>query len=360
MADALRRLPIRKFGALPYLWLVYSLGVPVSLIGAPPQLVAFQLPVFAVFLILYVLAFGRWGPPALAYAGAIGLLGAIASPSDGLATSYFIFGATFIGWGVRAPLAYRLLALYVALVGLDVWLTHVVLISGAIGVVISLVLGLACISTAEQRRAHVRLQQAYLENERLAKIAERERIGRDLHDVLGHTLSLIALKSQLASKLAERDPARAAEEIRAVERIARTSLDELRAAVAGYRAVGIQEELAHAREVLGSAGLRVQCEAEDVVLAPATESVLALAIREAVTNIVRHAHAGAVALRLTGGEGRCRFEIADDGVGGTAPEGLGLSGMRERVESHGGSVERTSERGTRLVVVLPLAAETAR
>jgi len=90
---------------------------------------------------------------------------------------------------------------------------------------------------------------------------------------------------------------------------------ELRAAVAGYRAAGIPQELAHARDVLSSAGLRVDCEAqEDVRLAPAHESVLALAIREAVTNVVRHARASAVRLRLAGAGGACRFEIQDDGV----------------------------------------------
>ena len=362
MGDSLRRLPIWQLGGMPYLWLVYALSVPASLIGVhDPGLVTFQLAVLAVFLVCYVVGYGRWGRPALAYAAVMTLLGIIASPSDGWATTYFVYAATFIAWGVSAPNAYRLLGLYVPLIALVMWLTHVYPISAAFGVVFSVIVGIACINAAEQRRAHMRLQQAYDQNERLAKIAERERIARDLHDVLGHTLSLIALKSQLASKLAERDPQRALAEIRDVERIARTSLDELREAVAGYRAAGIPSELAHARDVLTSAGLRVDCEADDGIrLAPADESVLALAIREAVTNIVRHARASAVRLRLAVAGEKCRFEIEDDGVGGAAAEGQGLIGMRERVESHGGSLERTSERGTRLVVTLPLAPEPVR
>ena len=346
---------------MPYLWLVYAVSVPMSLIGVhAPKLVAFQLAVLAVFLVCYFLGYGTRGREALAYAAAIAALGAIATPSDGFAGTYFVYAATFIAWGFPANVAYRALALYVPLVALDAWLTHVNLASSFIAVMFSAIVGIACINFAEQRRAHMRLQQAYGENERLAKIAERERIARDLHDVLGHTLSLIALKSQLASKLADRDPQRAVAEIREVEQIARTSLDELRAAVAGYRAAGIPQELAHARDVLSSAGLRVDCEADDDVrLAPAQESVLALAIREAVTNVVRHARASAVRLRLAHAGTACRFEIEDDGVGGAAAEGAGLSGMRERVESHGGSLERTTDRGTRLVVTLPLASETA-
>jgi two-component system, NarL family, sensor histidine kinase DesK len=362
MAEAWRRLPISEYGALPYLWLVYAAGVPLSLWGNSPyaRVASFQLALLALFLVLYVLGYARWGRPALLYAAAIGIIGAVASPSDGFATTYFIYAATFIAWGLPARWAYRVLAGYTALVALDTWLTHVEIPSAVIGVVFSLIVGIVCINAAEQKRAHGRLQQAYDQIERLAKIAERERIARDLHDVLGHTLSLIALKSQLASRLAERDPARALTEIREVEQIARTSLDELREAVAGYRGSGLAAELEHAREVLAAAGLQVDCTADDVRLAPANESVLTLAIREAVTNVIRHARASTVHLRVAQSGGACRFEIEDDGVGGATAEGVGLSGMRERVESHGGSLERTAERGTRLVVTLPLAAGAAR
>ena len=362
MAEALRRLPILEHGAMPYLWLVYAGAVPLSLIAIrSPWQIAFQLAVLAAFLVLYVLGYSRRGRTSLAFAASIALLGAIASPGDSWATTYFIYAATFVAWGVPARDAYRILAAYTPLVALYCWLAHIPLNSAISAVVFSAIVGAGSITMAQQARGNARLRQAHDEIERLAQIAERERIARDLHDVLGHTLSLITLKSQLASKLADRDPERAIREIREVELIARTSLDELRAAVAGYRAAGIPSELAHARDVLSSAGLRVDCDAdEDVRLAPADESVLALAIREAVTNVVRHARANAVRLRLARAGLTCRFEIQDDGVGGSANEGLGLSGMRERVESHGGSFERTVDRGTRLVVTLPLAPEAAR
>lgn len=362
MADAGRRLPILEQGVMPYLWLIYAAAVPLSLWGSglPLRTVVLQLVLLAIFLVCYVLGYGRTGRPALAYALVFVVLGALASPTVGWATTYFVYAATFIAFAVPARDAYRIFAVYVPLIGLVMWLTHVFPASAVAGLVFTVIVGVACINTAEQKRAHARLRQAYDQIEGLAKIAERERIARDLHDVLGHTLSLIALKSQLASKLADRDPQRAVAEIRDVEQIARTSLDELREAVAGYRGAGIPDELAHARDVLTSAGMRVECEAEDVRLPAAHESVLALAIREAVTNIVRHARASAVHLRLAAAGDACRFEIQDDGVGGSAAEGLGLTGMRERVESHGGSLERTIDHGTRLVVTLPLAAGGAR
>jgi two-component system sensor histidine kinase DesK len=357
----LRRLPILQDGFLPFLWLIYAAAVPLSLIGqnAPGWLIALQLGALFVLLIGYVFGYGSRGVRALAFALLFFVLGLITSPTDPVSTTYFIYAASMIAWGLPARDAYRALAIYVPLVGVVCWLLHVSIYGAVPAVVFSAVVGVACVSNAEQKRSHARLRQANEEIERLAQIAERERIARDLHDVLGHTLSLIALKSQLASKLAERDPARALSEIREVEQIARTSLDELREAVAGYRGAGINEELAHARDVLGSAGLRFECEADDVRLAPAHESVLALAIREAVTNVVRHARASAVQVRLAACGDACRFEIHDDGVGGSSNEGMGLSGMRERVESHGGSLERTTDRGTRLVVTLPLAPGAA-
>jgi two-component system, NarL family, sensor histidine kinase DesK len=363
MADARRRrLPIFEQGVMPFIWLVYAAGVPMWLFlsHSPPRLVAFQLAVLAVFLVCYFLGYGRGGRTGLAYAAVIAVLGAIAAPTVGYATTYFIYTVSFVAYAVPAREAYRILAIYIPLVALVMWLTHVDTAAAISGLIFGVIVGVACINTAQQKNDHARLKQAYDQIEGLAKIAERERIARDLHDVLGHTLSLIALKSQLASKLADRDPRRAITEIREVEQIARTSLDELREAVAGYRGTGIPDELAHARDVLTSAGLHVDCEAEDVRLPAPQESVLALAIREAVTNIVRHARASVVRLRVgTAGEA-CRFEIQDDGVGGSAKEGLGLTGMRERVESYGGSLERTIDHGTRLVVTLPLASGAAR
>ncbi len=361
MADQRRRLPILEQGVMPFLWLVYVLAVPLVLWAAhaPARIVALQLSVMAVFLVCYFFGYGSWGRPALAFAAVCTVLGAIAAPSVSVATTYFIYAASFIAWGTSARDAYRILAVYVPFIGVLMWLRHVDLGGAIAGVVFAVIVGVACINAAQQKRDHSRLRQAYDQIEGLAKIAERERIARDLHDVLGHTLSLIALKSQLASKLAERDPQRAVTEIREVEQIARTSLDELREAVAGYRGAGIPEELAHARDVLTLAGLKVDCEAEEVRLPAAQESVLTLAIREAVTNIVRHARASAVQLRVAATGEACRFEIQDDGVGGSPQEGLGLTGMRERVESHGGSLERTIDHGTRLVVTLPLAPGAA-
>jgi two-component system sensor histidine kinase DesK len=185
-------------------------------------------------------------------------------------------------------------------------------------------------------------------------VAERERIARDLHDVLGHTLSVIVLKSELATRLAPIDPARASVEIADVERIARESLSELREAVAGYRAVGLAAEVERARSVLETAGVRVECQLGEMRLPPRYEGVVTMAIREGVTNIVRHAGASSCRLSLAQTPRECRLELADDGRGGAGAEGFGLAGMRERVEGLGGTLVREIASGTRLILTLPL------
>jgi two-component system sensor histidine kinase DesK len=208
---------------------------------------------------------------------------------------------------------------------------------------------------AERNRMNRRLRKANEEIENLAKVAERERIARDLHDVLGHTLSVITLKSELAGKLIDRDPERARKEIGEVEEISRKALSDVRDAIRGYRSQGLVAELANAKTTLETAGLAVQCDAATTMKLPAVqESVLSLAVREAVTNVVRHAQARTCRMRLEQQNGSCRLEIQDDGRGSSNGEGNGLRGMRERVEMLGGTLRRNTESGTTLTITLPL------
>ena len=198
--------------------------------------------------------------------------------------------------------------------------------------------GLGNIIAAEDRRRSEQLRRANESVEQMAKLAERERIARDLHDVLGHTLSVIALKSELASKLSTIDPARAIEEIRDVERVSRHALSEVRAAVEGYRGQGLRGELRAAVQTLGAAGVRLDTDVVPVSLPAKQETVLALAVREAITNVVRHANATTCRISLAQDGSRVVLRIEDDGVGGVPREGNGLTGMRERVAAIGGTL----------------------
>lgn len=204
--------------------------------------------------------------------------------------------------------------------------------------------------------AELRLSQS--EVRRLATLAERERIGRDLHDLLGHTLSLVALKSQLAKRLALAEPARAQREMAEVERVARHALTEVRAAVTGMRRSDLAAELVSARLMLEACGVTLEGELpEGVELPEHIEAPLALVLREAVTNIHRHARASRARVAIAIGDHGIDMQIGDNGRGGLAAHGNGVSGMRERVRALGGtlSIDSPLRRGTVLTLHVPLA-----
>jgi two-component system sensor histidine kinase DesK len=207
-------------------------------------------------------------------------------------------------------------------------------------------------------REHAALSLTQDEVRRLAAMAERERIGRDLHDLLGHTLSLVALKSELAGKLIDRDRDAARAQIREVETVAREALAQVREAVAGIRAAGLEAELASARLALLAAEVRLDQRIAPLALDPEVEQVLALALRESITNIIRHAQARRVEVEVVHEDAQVRMSIADDGRGGIEREGTGLSGMRERLLEVGGRLEIDSPRGggTRLALYVPRGA----
>ena len=213
------------------------------------------------------------------------------------------------------------------------------------------VIGVSQLFDAERKRHNTRLRLSEEEIKRLATIAERERISRDLHDLLGHTLSTITLKSALAAHLAESDPERAGAEMREVEGISRDSLDQVREAVRGYRASGLAEEVAGVRKALASADIAFDMELEPVELAPEQESALAMALREGATNVLRHSGATEVRASLVADGADIVLTVADNGQGG-GREGNGLSGIRSRVQALGGTFSRSTADGTELTVRL--------
>jgi two-component system sensor histidine kinase DesK len=308
-----------------------------------------------IFLTLYLgVLWSDRKPWQLAGLGALVVVGALYAPFNSGACCFFIFAAALLPYVVDAEArVLGLIAVIAAAVGLETWLLHLSGWFAFYGAGLSVVVGGTNIYFAQRTRIYFRLQQANEEIEHLAKVAERERIARDLHDVLGHTLSVIILKSELAGKLIDRNPQQAKAEIADVEKTSREALSEVRTTIRGYRAYSLEAELKQARATLETAGVRVKSESAEFSLSPMQESVVALVVREAVTNVVRHAGARNCLLRLTPLNGTCRFEIQDDGRGGGAVEGNGLRGMRERIEALGGTLQRETNSGTRLTIEFP-------
>lgn len=216
------------------------------------------------------------------------------------------------------------------------------------------IIGQQCIAEVEREQESERLRIDNVRIEQLATSAERERIGRDLHDLLGRSLTSLVVRAQLVQSLLPADPERAADAAGELEGTAREVLAQVRAAVGGLQEVSLAEELDGAHRTLAAAGLAVEVELPDALDPnPLAERCLALALRESVTNVVRHAEARTCRIALHRAGTAWRLEVADDGRGGAAPEGNGLRGMRERITAVGGVVERSGTAGTRVRVTVP-------
>lgn len=342
----------------PLLWVVY-LGfffIDPVMSHATPRIWTYDILGALVFLVLYFGLFVLEHPRGLIHIAGMVLLGMLFLHINAGACAFFIYAAAMLPFSVSTQLAAWIgLATIGVIAGVEGLVLHINGWTLFYSALFPIIIGAGNTFFAERNRMNHQLRKANEEIEHLAKLAERERIARDLHDVLGHTLSVITLKSELAGKLMDRDPTRAGKEIREVEQISRQALSEVRDAIRGYRAEGLAAELAHAKATLETAGVAVQCDAATSVQLPAIqESVLSLAVREGVTNVVRHARASNCRLRIEQENSSCRLEIVDDGQGFYTMEGNGLRGMRERVEMLGGTMVRTNRSGTTLIITLPL------
>jgi two-component system sensor histidine kinase DesK len=348
-------------GWTPYAWLVYLSFFVVYAVwrNTAGDWLIDGLALTA-FLVLYFRGFWLSGPALLPIVFGIVAIGLLTAPRNPGASCFFIFAAGFVGEVGKPAVAVRWLLVILAIVAVETLLFALPAQFWIPALVISLLVGGSNIHFCEVRRKDRALIQAHEAAEHLATIAERERIARDLHDLLGHTLSIIVLKSELAAKVAERDLARAMREIRDVERISRNALAEVRHAVYGYRGERLVDELATARTALEAAGVTLTVESADVALAPEHERTLSLGLREAVTNVVRHARARQCRITFEEDGRGVRLTVEDDGVGGDAVEGAGLSGMRARLAEIGGTMERDAHRGTRLILLVPRQPQVAR
>ena len=197
----------------------------------------------------------------------------------------------------------------------------------------------------ERGEQHRRLRQD------LEMVAERERVARDVHDVLGHSLTVVTVKAELAERLVDADPERAKAELAEIRSLTRQSLAEIRATVGGLRVARLADEIAASRAALQAAGIEADVPDDPSVVDPRHRIVLAWALREAVTNVVRHSAATTCRVELE----PAALTVRDDGRGMRGRgEGNGLRGLRERVTAAGGSVDVDAgpEGGTTLRVRL--------
>lgn len=290
------------------------------------------------------------------------LVAMLEAPFNSGASSLFIYAAAFSGNLLPGRQATWYIAATLTLLGLESWWLQLpaslwlpaALVSMAVGA-----MGVLDRIRGEATRQKLRDRD---EIERLAAVAERERIARDMHDVIGHTLSSVALKSDLAEKLlarADTSPMsleQARRQVAEVQQLARAALAQAREAITGYRKRELRAELARLQQWLQEQNFRVAVSAELQQLPPRVESAAALILLEACTNIVRHSDGDSVALTCQQRADCLRLQVADNGDTAPLSEGNGLRGIRERARALGGRMHLDVREGVRLKVELPLGA----
>jgi len=360
VADMLRQHKSPWTDGVHLLWSAWVFITPLFGGGYSWKWLALTLASYPVFLVLYAKVLLAPRRTAWRYAMAMLALSMALLPWYPSGISYFVFGCVMLRTSGPRPMLRYLLQLAVfniAFVGFASWLGYPWQ-SFVFLPMMTLIIGLIVNVERANVEKDVALKLSHDEVRRLAATAERERIGRDLHDLLGHTLSLISLKLELSRKLFERDPAGSRRELEEAERVARHALTEVRSAVTGIRSADLAAELASARLMLESSQVHLEYDCPPEGLPPEVERGLALLLREAVTNIARHARAARVKVEFVHEPRTVQLCVADDGRGGIDGDGNGLAGMRDRVRALGGtlSIESPPGKGTRLLVRVPLPA----
>lgn len=357
VAEALRRQKSPWTDGVHLLWSFWVFVTPLFATGYTLRWAAITAVSYPVFLVLYAKIL--LAPRRTSYRYALGMVALCLAlmPVYPAAISYFVFGCVMLRtFNNRFIVNYlvQVLLLNVAFVAVAWWVGYpwqamiwVPAMTFIIGVIVQ-------VERASQEK-DAALKLSHDEVRRLAATAERERIGRDLHDLLGHTLSLITLKLELSRKLFDRDSEASRREIEEAERVARHALAEVRSAVTGIRATDLAAELASARLLLESSMVHLTY-APPPGLPPDIERGLSLVLREAATNIARHAQATQAQIAFSCEGDVVQLRIADNGDGGIAADGNGLCGMRERVAALGGtlSIDSPKGQGTRLLVRVPV------
>ena len=331
------------FYALPWFWT--HPGKADLMIGAAGM---------AIFLPAYIIG-SQWKGARLVAAAAVVLaVGLAVSSSGGAWTVFPIYAAAMLGQ--LKPPKHALMAIGVVTVATTA--TGLLLAQPILfwlpGTFLLVLTGGATVSREAFYDRTVALLATQEEVRRLAGTAERERIARDLHDVVGRTLTLIALKADLAARLIARDAAAAEAEMRAVGDAARSGLAEVRAALQGQVGGSLAQEAKSSLAALEAAGVEVRLRGDSGEVPPDAGAVLAMTLREAVTNVIRHAAAHLCTIEIAATQAGAQLTVLDDGRGGTFREGNGLTGMRQRLAAAGGTLSvRSGAGGTRLVADLP-------
>lgn len=314
----------------------------------------------AIFIPIYFHGHKQTGTKSLPHIIVTTLIGFAVSPFAGSHGVFHIYALVQTGFVRPERLAWIGIILLSVIFSVFSLLTNQSWWDVAFPIFMGLITSIGSISTATQMEQHQLLRRSRELDQHLAAVTERERIAQDLHDLLGQTLTMVALKSEVAMKLFDSDPKRAKQEIEEIRSSARTALSDVREAVAGMNTTTLEAELKRAKQILSSASIRFTINGVVPILNSKTDQVLGLTVRETVTNIVRHSQARSAILTVEQCNGELLLVVEDDGVGASATaEGAGLSGLRKRIQGLGGSTDFETEPSMKVTMHIPNWSATA-
>ena len=326
----------------------------------PVQVVEMAMVVtgLVIFLVLYFRAFSAQDNELSLCIAAICSIGVGLSEVTVGANIFFVYAAAFCGEFYSKRKAFVSLLLVLGLTVLYSVITDKSSYFWIPAIFMSITFGLLSIHNSELLKKNKVLKSLQQETKQLAKIAERERISRDLHDLLGHSLSVITLKSELAGKMIDKGLSleKIKIEIKAVEQLSRKTLAQVRDAVKGYNIATIKGELLQVKVATEAAKIELIANIEVESLPKNVESELALIIREAITNVIRHAETEKVWIVLKQVATHLTLTISDQGQMTTKKEHSGMQNMRTRIDHLGGKMEVNNTPNTQLQFTLPIAA----
>ena len=346
--------PDEELGRLPYAWLIYLgfLFFPLTLGAGGPSFWIPTLTSIVVFLPLYFWAFRLSGWKLLFGTVPMVILCALLTPYNPSALTYGVYAAAFApGFGsVRAGLIH--LAGVIVAITVIFWFHSLPMPFFIMGILMPLLVGLSNVFFNEVQKKNAEIKLSQQEVRRLAGKAERERIARDMHDLLGHTLSVMVRRAELARRLVATNPEQAVKEMKAVEDVGRNALAQVREAVSGWRAPELAAEAASARLVLESSG--ISAAVDDIPdIEREVGQVLAMVLREAVTNVLRHSGASSCRIEFERANRGWLMRVVDNGSGKPGAEGHGITGMRERLAAIGGELSLEFQPGCSLLAMVP-------
>jgi len=347
----------RSFASRPAFYLIYLLFYFTPWLFRAPELkdIIALIVALVVFIPIHFIAFNKSSPKFIGMILLTQAIGFIIAPFYGMHGVFHIYASVQAGFQrpvKRAGVLLILLAvsfIVLSLILRENWFEVApVLFIGA-------VTGIGCIASSEEIELRQYLERTSELDKQRAALAERERIAADLHDLLGHTLTMVALKAEVADKFMDKDIERARREIREIRNEARAALSDVRQAVSGMTATTIETEVKRAEKILGAAGIALSISGTLPIVSAHQDKVLGMAIREAITNIVRHSKAKSTELSFVQRKNGLDISIKDNGIGGSYTPGAGLTGLKRRIESLGGSVDIDIGKGAHIKLSTPEA-----